>query len=214
MADFLVQDGQTYLFQGDSITDAGRRATAAPFGTGYAKFFIDIVTANYPERQINWINKGIGGNRTTDLFDRWTDDAIRFQPDWVSILIGINDLHSVLRGTEPNVPVDLYREKYDAILTRLDQETDAQVLLIDPFYMSTDASADSFRTLVLETIPDYIAVSQEMAKAHGCRHIAMQDIFTAHLQHRAPDFYCAEPVHPGPAGHILIATEMLKALTE
>jgi lysophospholipase L1-like esterase len=138
MADFLVQDGQTYLFQGDSITDAGRRAAAAPFGTRYAKLLIDLATANCPDRQIAWINKGIGGNRVTDLFDRWTDDAIRFQPDWVSILVGINDLHSVLRGTEPNVPVDLFREKYDGILARLEAETDAQALLIDPFYISAD----------------------------------------------------------------------------
>jgi len=55
MSDFLVQDGQTYLFQGDSITDAGRRAAAAPFGAGYAKLVIDLATANYPDRQITWI---------------------------------------------------------------------------------------------------------------------------------------------------------------
>jgi len=214
MADLLIQNGQTWLFQGDSITDAGRRAAAAPFGTGYARLFIDLVTAHYPERHITWINKGIGGNRVTDLFDRWTDDAIRFQPDWVSILIGINDLHSVLRGAEPNVPVELFREKYDAILTRLAQETDAQVLIIDPFYMSTDRAADSFRALVLDTIPGYIAVAREMAAAHGCRHIPMHDIFAEHLKHREPDFYCPEPVHPGPAGHLLIATKMLEALTK
>ena len=214
MADFLVQDGQTYLFQGDSITDAGRRAAAAPFGTRYAKLLIDLATANCPDRQIAWINKGIGGNRVTDLFDRWTDDAIRFQPDWVSILVGINDLHSVLRGTEPNVPVDLYQEKYDAILTRLEAETDAQALLIDPFYISADTRGDSFRAVVLEAIPDYIAVVQKLAEAHGCRHIAMHDIFAEHLTHREPDFYCAEPVHPGPAGHMVIANAMMNALTE
>ncbi|HUS81402.1 MAG TPA: SGNH/GDSL hydrolase family protein [Armatimonadota bacterium] len=213
MADFLVQDGQTYLFQGDSITDAGRRAAAAPFGTGYAKLFIDLVTAHYPERDITWINKGIGGNRVTDLFDRWTDDTIRFQPDWVSILIGINDLHSVLRGAQPNVPVELYRERYDAILSRLEDETDAGVLLIDPFYMSADTAGDGFRRLVLDTIPSYIEVVHEMAESHGCRHIPMHEIFAEHLKYREPDFYCPEPVHPGPAGHLLIATKMLEALT-
>ncbi len=189
MSDFLVQDGQTYLFQGDSITDAGRRAAAAPFGAGYAKLFIDLATANCPDRQINWINKGIGGNRVTDLFDRWTDDAIRFQPDWVSILVGINDLHSLLRRVEGSVNPELFREKYDGILTRLDEETDAQALIIDPFYIS-----------VLEMMPDYIAVALELAEAHGCRHIPMHDIFAEQLKYREPDFFCNEPVHPGPGG--------------
>lgn len=214
MADFLVQDGQTYLFQGDSITDAGRRAAAAPFGTGYAKLLIDLATANCPDRQITWINKGIGGNRVTDLFDRWTDDAIRFQPDWVSVLVGINDLHSLLRRVEGSVNPELFREKYDGILARLEAETDAQVLLIDPFYISAETNGDGFRAVVLETIPDYIAVAQELAKAHGCRHIPMHDIFAEHLKHRAPDFYCPEPVHPGPSGHMVIANAMMKALTE
>ncbi len=214
MSDFLVQDGQTYLFQGDSITDAGRRAAAAPFGGGYAKLFIDLATANCPDRQITWINKGIGGNRVTDLFDRWTDDAIRFQPDWVSILVGINDLHSALRGVEGSVTPELFAEKYDGILSRLDAETDAQVLIIDPFYISADTCGDSFRAVVLETIPDYIAVSQEMAKSHGCRHIPMHDIYAEHLKHREPDFYCPEPVHPGPSGHMVVANAMIKALTE
>ncbi|HCA46082.1 MAG TPA: GDSL family lipase, partial [Armatimonadetes bacterium] len=74
------------------MTDAGRRTTAAPFGTGYAKLTVDLVTARYPERRIHWINKGIGGNRVTQLAERWTDDVIRHEPDWVSILIGINDV--------------------------------------------------------------------------------------------------------------------------
>ncbi|MCD6361811.1 MAG: hypothetical protein J7M38_13225, partial [Armatimonadetes bacterium] len=101
-----------------------------------------------------------------------------------------------------------------AILTRLEQETDARVLIIDPFYISADTTSDGFRALVLETIPDYIAVAQEMAEAHGCRHIPMHDIFAEHLKHREADFYCPEPVHPGPAGHMVIANAMLKALTE
>ncbi len=214
MSDFLVQVGQTYLFQGDSITDAGRRAAAAPFGGGYAKLFIDLATANCPDRQINWINKGIGGNRVTDLSDRWTDDAIRLQPDWVSILVGINDLHSLLRGTDPNVPVDLFASKYEGILERLNEETDAQVLLIDPFYISAETCGESFRCVVLETIPDYIAVVQGLAKAHGYRHIAMHDIYAEHLKHREADFYCPEPVHPGPSGHMVIANAMMNALTE
>ncbi len=214
MSEFLVQDGQTYIFQGDSITDAGRRAAAAPFGTGYAKLTIDLVTAKYPERKINWINKGIGGNRVTQLAERWTDDTIRHDPDWVSILIGINDLHSMLRQGEPIVPVDLFREKYDEIISRTISETGAQVLIIDPFYISIDSAGQSWRTIVLEALPAYIKVAREMAQKHGCRHIPMHDIYQEHLALREADVFCAEPVHPGPTGHMCIANAILDALTE
>ena len=60
MGDFLLQDGQTFLFQGDSITDCGRRADHAPYGIGYASLVREMVTAQHPERQINFVNKGIG----------------------------------------------------------------------------------------------------------------------------------------------------------
>ncbi|MGC9318667.1 MAG: SGNH/GDSL hydrolase family protein [Armatimonadota bacterium] len=214
MADLPVQDGQTYIFQGDSITDAGRRAAAAPHGTGYAKLTIDLVTAKYPEREIRWLNKGIGGNRVTQLAERWTDDVIRHQPDWVSILIGINDLHSVIRQAEPMVPAELYREKYDEILTRTAEETDARVLLLDPFYISADSAEGSFRALVMERIPQYIEVVQQMAKEHGCRHIATHELFQQHLKYRESEFFCPEPVHPGPSGHMVIANAIVEALTE
>jgi len=214
MADFLVQDGQTYIFQGDSITDAGRRAAAAPFGTGYARLTIDLVTAKYPEREIRWINKGIGGNRVTQLAERWTDDVIRHEPDWLSILIGINDLHSSLRQMEAMVPVELYREKYEEILARTRDEVGAQVLLLDPFYISADGGNGSWRSIVLEALPAYIEVVQEMAAKFGCRHIATHDLFTQHLEHRESEDFCPEPVHPGPAGHMIIANAVVDALTE
>lgn len=214
MAEFLLQDGQTYIFQGDSITDTGRRAANAPLGTGYAKLTVDTVTAKYPERRIRWINRGIGGNRVTQLAERWTDDVIRHEPDWVSILIGINDVHSMLRQMEPIVPVELYREKYDEIISRTIAETGAQVLIIDPFYMSIDSAGQDWRTVVLDALPKYIRVSREMAERHGCRHIPMHEIFQEHLAVREAEVFCPEPVHPGPTGHMVIANAIIDALTE
>lgn len=214
MADFLVQDGQTYVFQGDSITDAGRRAANAPYGVGYAKLTIDLVTAKYPERRITWINRGIGGNRVTQLAERWTDDTIRHRPDWVSILIGINDVHSFLRGGDPVVPVELFAEKYEEILARTRDEVGAQMLLLDPFYISMDSGSGSWRSVVLDALPAYIEVVQALAGAFGCRHIATHELFLRHLRYREAEEFCPEPVHPGPGGHMIIANAIVEALTE
>jgi len=214
MADFAVQDGQSILFIGDSITDAGRRAAAAPYGQGYVAIFIDLITARYPERNIACINKGNGGDRVTGLFDRWRDDVIRHQPDWLAIMIGINALHSVLRGVEPNVPLELFREKYDGILARTRDEIGAQVVLIDPFYVSVDGDGDGFRAMVLETIPKYIAVVEEMAEKYHTRRVPMHDIFAEQLKHRESEVFCPEPVHPNRTGHVVIANALLDALTD
>jgi lysophospholipase L1-like esterase len=212
MGEFPVLDGQLFLFQGDSITDCGRRAQAAPFGSGYASMFIERVTAAYPERSVRYINKGIGGDRVTGLRDRWTDDVIRHKPDWVSILIGINDLHSFLRKADPCVPVDVYREAYDTILARTREETEAQILLLDPFFISTDGGGQSFRSMVLDILPEYIAVVHEMAAKYGTYHLKTQELFLEHLRYRDAETFCPEPVHPNHTGHMIIANAMMRAL--
>ena len=90
---FLFKNGETIVFIGDSITDCGRRDQFFPYGNGYAKMAIDLVTACYPEKSFTYFNRGIGGDTVEGLHNRWHDDLILLKPDWVSILIGINDLH-------------------------------------------------------------------------------------------------------------------------
>ena len=213
MSDFLVQDQDLFIFQGDSITDCGRRGAAAPFGSGYASMFIELVTAKYPERSIRYINRGIGGDKTVGLRDRWEDDVIRHKPDWLSILIGINDLHTYLLNSQPCVSVDVYRQAYDDILRATREKTEAKIVLLDPFYISTAHESQGFRATVLETIPDYIEVVREMAAKYETLHVPMHDIYQAHLKYRDAEIFCPEPVHPNHSGHIVMANALLDALT-
>ncbi|HXK44868.1 MAG TPA: GDSL-type esterase/lipase family protein, partial [bacterium] len=109
---------------GDSITDCGRRTEFAPIGNGYVKYFNDLLIAKYPERKITVINKGISGNTIIDLQNRWTDDVIYHKPDWLTILIGINDLHHVLRKSPDwqECVVEKFEERYSEILSRTKKE--------------------------------------------------------------------------------------------
>ena len=76
------------LFQGDSITDAGRdRRNYHHLGNGYPKFAAELISSAHPDVDIEFINFGISGNRTGQLFDRIYPDAIAFQPDIISILM-------------------------------------------------------------------------------------------------------------------------------
>jgi lysophospholipase L1-like esterase len=214
MPKLVIEDGQTLLPIGDSITDAGRRFEAAPYGTGYVSLLIEMVAARWPGADIRYINKGIGGNRVTDLRDRWQDDVMRHRPDWLSVMIGINDLHSSLRGAPDGVDPALYREKYDSILEDAAQAFAPQIVLLEPFYMSTDTSGNSFRSRVLELIPEYISVVRDMADKYSARLVRTHEVFQKQLVYREPDVFCAEPVHPNRAGHLVIANALLEALIE
>ena len=211
MAKFPVKDGQTFLFIGDSITDCGRRGPAAPFGDGYVSLFIDLVTSNHPDRGIRFINKGIGGDTVAGLRNRWQDDVIRHQPDWLSVKIGINDLHQTLGGGSGLSPKE-YREDYSYILDAALAAGAPKLILIDPFYISLDTTGQSFRSRVLDLLPEYIKVVDDLAKKHKAVHVRTHAMYQKQLRHREPDHFCPEPVHPNRTGHLMIAQEVYRSL--
>jgi len=209
-----LKSGETILFIGDSITDCGRRGEFAPLGCGYVKMLADLVTIREPEKRITVINKGIGGNVVTQLQDRWTDDVMRHKPDWLSVKIGINDLHRTLRDTPEAVPPGLFETTYDEILTRTKAALpECHLLLIDPFYISREVSSNSPRERVLDLLPEYITIVHRMAKRFGTRLVRTHQIFQDLLEHHEADTFCPEPVHPNPTGHRAIAEAVYDALS-
>ena len=211
MGDLCVSSGQTMLLIGDSITDCGRRGDAAPLGNGYVAALADLVTAAYPERQIRFINEGIGGNTVLELAARWETDCLAHRPDWLSILIGINDLHRTLDAVH-DLPPQTYRDRYAALLERVAAETQARLVLLEPFYMIAEADADPRQKTVLDRLRGYLDVVHELAERFGARLCPTHEMFQAQLRHRPYRTFCAEPVHPNRTGHILIAAELLNTL--
>ena len=209
--DFLFKNGETIVFIGDSITDCSRRNQFFPYGNGYVKMAIDLITACCPEKTFAYFNRGISGDTVEGLHNRWHDDLILLKPDWVSILIGINDLHRFLADSTV-LPPNRYERFYRAILERTRKGTKAKLILLEPFYISNDFKSDSFRSRVLRTIPDYTKIVRRLAGEFGAALIKTHDIFQKQLKYRPADTFCAEPVHPNAAGHLVIAHELLKAV--
>lgn len=213
--DIKIENGQKIIFIGDSITDCGRRAEHRPLGNGYVKLFSDILIVNFPEKKIEIVNKGIGGNTILDLENRWEDDVISQNCDWLSILIGINDLHIVLRKSEfwTEFTPENYRRRYDYILKRTTEKLNCKIILIEPFYISKDRT-DSWRGKVLKEIEEYIEVVEEMSKKYETYHLKMHRIFQKYLEYFDPDVFAPEPVHPNSTGHFLIANHLFKLLLD
>jgi lysophospholipase L1-like esterase len=211
MSEFQLQNGQTFVFAGDSITDCGRRDSAAPLGNGYARLTTELITARYPERKINYANVGISGNTVQNLRDRWGDDVLYHKPDWVSVKIGINDLHRTLNGTPDTTPPDVYETTYRGILERT-RAAGAKLVLIDPFYISIEDDASSFRKKVLDFLPEYLSIVEKLAKEFDALHVRTHELFVEQLKYRPADYFCPEPVHPYTSGHLVIAHGLLKVL--
>ena len=210
---FALNDGDTVLLIGDSITDCGRRAQEAPLGNGYVRIFSENVTAAYPGRKIKYINKGIGGNRAIDLRNRWKDDVMDQEFQWLTIMIGINDCATyILNKSEEGSP-ETYAEIYDQLLERTTSEHPCSIVLLEPFYISKDAEGNSLRTDSLDLLPKYIKTVHRMSRKYHARLVKTHQIFQNHLKYREADFFAPEPVHPYHIGHVIMAHELFRTLS-
>jgi lysophospholipase L1-like esterase len=210
-----IQSGQTVLFIGDSITDCGRCGAEQPLGNGYVKIFRDLLVIREPQKRVTIINKGIGGDNAPGLRNRWADDVLRHRPDWLSIKIGINDLHSHLPDQQKGISPQSYAEAYQAILERTRAKLpQCRILLIDPFYISTETAPDSWRRRVLDLLPAYLAVVHQLSRKFKTRLIRTHELFGARLKYHDPDTFCPEPVHPNLVGHLLIAEAVYEAFSK
>jgi len=209
-----IRSGQSILFIGDSITACGRFTTDRPLGNGYVKLFADMLTIREPQKAIRVINKGIGSDIVTGLRNRWHDAVLRNTPDWLSIKIGINDLHTTLCQSPNAVPPKLYREAYEDIILRTRSALPkCKLVLIDPFYISNESSPNSFRSDVLKLLPEYLCIIHELSRKHGTLLVKTHDVFQRLLRTHEPDIFCSEPVHPNPTGHMVIAEAVYAALS-
>ena len=211
--DLKVKNGESFLFMGDSITDCGRRGDFSPFGNGYVKITRDLFLSNEPAAKIKIINKGIGGNTIPDIRNRWEDDVVFHKPDWLSILIGINDIHKVLNKVEgwENFTPENFKNNYNQILERTVEKFPCKTILLEPFYLSVDKTNQG-RGIVLKKLEEYCGIVQEMSEKFDTSLIRLQDIFQEQLKYRESETFCNEPVHPNLTGHIIIANSILKTI--
>ena len=106
-----------------------------------------------------------------------------------------------------------YEVAYREILERTRQALPkCRILLVDPFYISQDALSSSQRKQVLDSIPDYLSVVERLSRTFKARHIKTHELFRRLLKCYEPDTFCAEPVHPNPTGHLVIAEAIYEAL--
>ena len=185
------------LFQGDSITDAGRdKRDFHDLGNGYPKYAAELLKESNHEIHFDFINLGISGNRTGQLFDRLYPDAIALQPDVISILIGINDIwhrgaFSYVATTDEQIELN-YRE----ILKNLKAKTNAKIVMLAPYVLDAADKAPMKKELAT-VLPIVRKLADEFADAY----IPLDELFEeAMATQPAPLYYSPDGVHPNENG--------------
>ncbi|HBE03021.1 MAG: hypothetical protein A2096_15645 [Spirochaetes bacterium GWF1_41_5] len=205
----LIEKNSRIVFIGDSITDAGRDRPVGTMkrglGTGYVNFIAGLLSAFYPQHNLKFFNTGISGNRVIDLAGRWKTDVLDLKPDWVSVMIGIND---VWRHFDHNGYIEqVSLEKYSAVLEQLVKNTVRRVqglVLITPYFIEANRS-EPMRAMM----DTYSKAVKNVSEKYKTLFADTQDAFDEYLQHGTSHTLCADRVHPNAAGHMIIARTFL-----
>lgn len=205
----LIQPNSKLLFIGDSITDCGRERPIGEgygLGDGYVSLVNALLNSTYPQDFIRVINVGTSGNTIRDLDARWQMDVLDLKPDWLSIMIGIND---VWRQFDSPTRTDWHisLDEYTSTLERLIQKTKPSLkglTLMTPYFIEPNRS-EPMRSMM----DRYGLAVRELAKKHGAVFVDTQSAFDATLQRIHNMSLAGDRIHPNLAGHMILARAFL-----
>ncbi len=212
-----LKKGSRLLFQGDSITDMkwgrNQRDRNHYLGHSYVYLIAARLGVDMPEAQLDVYNRGMSGHKVRDLKARWQKDAIDMKPDWLSILIGIND---VGRTVTKDKGLAEWEGDYRFILDAIRKaNADLNLVLLDPFVLASGGLAEPSAFKEKRAIVDELCeIVPRLAKDYGAIHVKTQEVFDAAARKVSPEQWIWDGVHPLPQGHELIARNWLQAVSE
>ena len=202
------------LFQGDSITDCSRdRKDFYGMGNGYANMVKAALGADVPN-EYAFINRGISGDRSVDIYARIKMDFINLQPDYASIYMGVNDAwHEIMYQNGVDT------QKFERIYSMLIEEIQAacpqtKLFLIAPYVLEGEKTCNT------EEMPDRLnrfqkdvaekaAATKRIAEKYNLPLIELQPVFDEACKKAPAAYWAQDGVHPTACGHELIKRQWL-----
>lgn len=205
-------DGEIILFQGDSITDAGREKqkelpnNAASLGTGYAFMSASKILEHFPEKDLKVYNRGISGHKVFQLADRWDKDCLQLKPGLLSILIGVNDYWH-MRDGKYNGTVENYENDFRKLLNRTKESLpDVKLVICQPFGLTGTRVVDEEW---MKPFRPYQETAYNIAQEFGAVWVPFQKVFDEAVKHAPATYWSGDGVHPSIAGAQLMANAWL-----
>lgn len=216
----LVEDktkGLVFLFQGDSITDGNRGRNKDPnhiMGHGYAFSVASRIGADFAEFNPVFYNRGISGNRVTDLEARWQTDTLDIKPDVLSVLIGINDASIMIKEPEvKETTIDQFETSYRNILLQSKQQNpDGLFVLCLPFVYPAGRVKEDWDKYH-NTVERLTVRTKKLAKEFETVLVDFPAVFDKAIKRMPAEYWMWDGIHPTVPAHELMAREWIKQVS-
>ena len=209
-----LKKGGVMVFQGDSITDAGRNKKEPKpneqksFGKGYAWMAASQLLISNPAHQLTLHNRGISGNKVHQLADRWDKDCLELKPDALSILIGVNDIWHGLNGRYDGT-AKTYEDDFNQLIERTKKSLPkVQLVICEPFVLKCGAVNDKW----FPEFDKYRAAAKKIAESHHAVFVPFQSMFDEAVKYAPPNHWAGDGVHPSSHGASLMAHFLLHSI--
>jgi lysophospholipase L1-like esterase len=203
------------LFQGDSITDCGRKRDSIicnntdQLGMGYALFTATSILNKQADKQPKIYNRGISGNKVFQLRERWEIDALAFMPDVLSILIGVNDYGHTLNGSYKGT-LEVYETDLRNLLKYTKEKLPkVQLVLCEPFAISGGSGINDGAWFPM--FDAYRVSLKKLAGEFDAVFVPFQSAFDEAMKVAPATYWSADGVHPDLPGRQLMAEVWMKA---
>jgi lysophospholipase L1-like esterase len=206
----------TFLFQGDSITDGNRTRNNDwnhVMGHGYQYIIASKLWYDFPKKGFHFFNRGISGNKVTELAARWQKDTLDLKPDLLSILIGINDTATFIDGNK-DFTVEQYENGYRALLQQTKQQLpNIQFVLCEPFILPVGKVKDKWDEYTNE-LKKRQEIVKRLSEEQNAIFVGFQEAFNKALSKAPAEYWIWDGIHPMPAGHELMAREWIHQVSK
>ena len=227
---------KTILFQGDSITDCSRYRKATDrkqstrvlfsdgklfkkrtaLGEGYPAMVSAELEKAFPG-EYKFYNRGVGGDKITSVYDRMQKDIIDIKPDYMSLLIGVNDVWHRYEFNHNGTTDEMFEKTYDLLLSKLKAEFPGlKLIIMGAFVLEGSATADRDShpdryAVFSREVAQMAAIAKKLSEKYGCIYIDLQSVFDEAVKTSPASELLADGVHPTGKGHAIITQQWLNA---
>ena len=187
--------------------ETGQRARPVGDGVGtlgnsYVGNLFCMTWAENPECRARFMNSATSGDTSRQLLARFDDEVLAYNPDYLFIMIGVNDAWRIAElpvNTEVHISSEETAANMEKMILKA-REKGAEPIILSPFFMDLDKNE-----FMRYHVDEINALYKKLAEKYSVGYIDIQSAIDGWISKASSYILSSDRVHPKAIGVSLIA---------